>query len=166
VRAGHAFMLKRYYALKLRNYVFDTAREHLTMTWPDREVPNNTILLAKTARCYEGKCRLRLQRQNKPKKKISRSSWQADGTVSGKSCLCRTVQNCYCWYFAWLTLWSWRWRWYVPPKRRAVAELQVLTIQKAVLFIVTDCRTQNPAQSWCHLWSYCWILSCTLCIYC
>jgi hypothetical protein len=63
----------------------------------------------------------------------------------------RSVDMCFCWFCADLTPLPWRWRRYVPPKRRALAELHGITTQNAVRFIITAVITPKPAQYWCHL---------------
>jgi hypothetical protein len=46
----------------------------------------------------------------------------------------RIASACFRWFLAWLTLPPWRWRRYVPPKRRALCELNGVTSQKTSLF--------------------------------
>jgi hypothetical protein len=48
-----------------------------------------------------------------------------------------------CGWFLALTFRSRRWRRYIPPKLRVLCELHRVTVQKNVLFLVTDKRTSS-----------------------
>jgi hypothetical protein len=54
---------------------------------------------------------------------------------------------CFCRLLAWLTLRSWKWMWYIASKYRVVSELQAVTTQKTVLFIITSVRSSNPTRN-------------------